>query len=71
MIPFTFCSNCNEECKAIKLDNSFSYAGTHCTHGRPGIHYPPNHDTMVSDCCETEVISPSGEKLDWEDLDYA
>ena len=70
-MKFTICACCREECIPIKLDNSFSYAGTHCTHGRDGIHYPAGYGAMVSNCCEDDVISPSGEKLDWEDLDYA
>ena len=64
----TFCACCKEECKPTKLDNSFDYAGTHCTGGRPGTHYPPGYGDLVSDCCEDDVIDSGGDKLTWEDI---
>lgn len=50
------CTECGKECNVIPLDNSFSYAGTHCTNGNGGIHYPPGYGMPVSDCCEADVI---------------
>lgn len=44
------CSDCKEECKAV--EETFDYAGTHCTHGRPGVHHT---GIYVSSCCGARV----------------
>ena len=41
-----FCINCGDECNAI--EETFSYAGTHCTNGKDGVHHT---GVYVSDCC--------------------
>jgi hypothetical protein len=51
----TICPDCGEECTIVPLDNSFDYAGTHCTHGRSGTHKPEGYGTPVSDCCDAEI----------------
>jgi hypothetical protein len=53
--PDPVCSDCGEPCKVIGLDNSFDYAGTHCTHGKGGTHRPEGYGSPVSDCCEAEI----------------
>ena len=50
------CPECGGPCKIIPLRNEFDYAGTHCTHGEDGIHYPDNWGDPVSDCCEASII---------------
>lgn len=49
------CPNCGEPCKVIPLRNDFDFAGTHCTHGRAGTHYPDSYGDPVSDCCEAYI----------------
>ena len=49
------CPECGEECKVVPLLNDFDYAGTHCTHGRGGTHYPQDYGLPVSDCCEAYI----------------
>lgn len=49
------CPECGEECNVIPLDNAFGYAGTHCTGGLGGTHYPDGYGTPVSECCEAEI----------------
>lgn len=44
------CSECHEECKAV--EETFDYAGTHCTHGIAGTHRTGHY---VSDCCCAEL----------------
>lgn len=65
----TYCRCCSAPCTPTKLDNSFDYAGTHCTGGRPGTHYPEGYGSLVSDCCEDEVMDSGGNILTWEDLE--
>ena len=56
--PFgTTCPDCSEECRVIALRDDFDYAASHCTHGRPGTHYGPDHGAPVSDCCESLIES--------------
>lgn len=46
------CKGCGEECILVMVDESFDYAGTHCTGGGSGTHivrYPG------SSCCGEEV----------------
>lgn len=52
------CPECGEICAVVALDNSFDYAGTHCTYGRPGVHYPPDWGCPVSHCCEAPIKLP-------------
>jgi len=40
------CEDCGEPCDLIK--DMIDYAGTHCTHGRPGRHWTGH---WLSDCC--------------------
>lgn len=49
------CPDCGCECEVVPLDNSFDYAGTHCTNGRSGTHYPPGYGSPVSACCEAFI----------------
>ena len=51
----TVCPDCGEQCEIIPVLNEFAYAGTHCTHGRSGTHYPDDWGSLVSDCCEVPV----------------
>lgn len=44
------CTDCGEECKAV--EETFDYAGTHCTYGVAGTHHTGHY---VSDCCGAEV----------------
>ena len=53
--PNFTCPECHEPCHIIALDNSFDYAGTHCTHGQPGVHYPFDYGRPVTSCCEVDV----------------
>ncbi len=45
------CPECGDECEIIPLLNDFGYAGTHCTGGRAGCHYPSNWGQPVTSCC--------------------
>jgi hypothetical protein len=65
--PDFLCPACNQPCRIVALDNSFSYSGTHCTHGQSGIHYPFDYGNPVTDCCEADV---SDAELDEPDYDY-
>jgi hypothetical protein len=47
------CYDCGDECQVIVIDDSFDYAGTHCTYGRPGVHRVPKY--FGSDCCAAET----------------
>ena len=64
------CPDCGEECNVIPLDNSFDYAGTHCTGGLPGTHKPDGFGSPVSDCCEAYLEDCEDEPHpdDWEDM---
>lgn len=66
-----FCSECCSPCKVIPLDNSFSYSGTHCTGGKPGIHRPAGYGEPVSDCCEAPCVDETGfEITEFPEPDY-
>lgn len=57
------CPSCNEVMEAVPLRNEFDYAGTHCTYGQSGVHYPSDWGTPVSQCCsqyvgEEHVVHP-------------
>ncbi len=41
-----YCDECKEECELV--EETFDYAGTHCTHGQPGTHHT---GVYVSECC--------------------
>jgi len=43
------CLDCGDECKIV--EETFDYAGTHCTHGKSGTHHTGHY---VSDCCLAE-----------------
>lgn len=49
------CPECGELSTIIALDNSTNYAGTHCTHGLSGTHYPANWGKPVCDQCHAFV----------------
>lgn len=53
------CPECGEWCKVVANQNEFDYAGTHCTYGRGGVHYPENWGEAISECCEAPIS--------WED----
>lgn len=44
------CEDCGDECKPV--EETFDYAGTHCTYGQSGTHHTGNY---VSDCCLAEI----------------
>ena len=46
------CDECGDECAAV--EETFDYAGTHCTHGRSGTHRTGHY---VSDCCLAEITT--------------
>ena len=48
----TKCPVCEKICKIVALQNEFDFAGTHCTHGMWGTHFPDSWGSPVSDCCE-------------------
>jgi len=45
------CPECGELCKIIPLRSEYDYAGTHCTYGLPGTHYPDDWGDPVCDQC--------------------
>ena len=47
-----FCDDCYEETEEVFIDQSFDYAGTHCTGGLAGTHHA---GYMGSQCCEAET----------------
>lgn len=49
------CPKCDQPCTIIPLLNEFDYAGTHCTGGREGTHYPFDWGSPVSNCCEFDI----------------
>lgn len=58
------CPDCGHLCTIIAYDNSFSYSGTHCTHGQGGIHYPDGYGDPVSDCCDAYIEGAEVEEHD-------
>jgi len=54
-----YCEECQQKCEII--EESFDYAGTHCTYGKSGTHYTGH---FVSKCCNAPLV-------DFEDLGYA
>ena len=44
------CPACGESITPYKEDNSFDYAGTHCTHGQSGTHDPGSGDPKCPKC---------------------
>lgn len=65
----TTCSWCGGLCKVIFNDNSFDYAGTHCTYGIGGTHYPDDYGDPVSDCCESPCVNQQGEEITIDECD--
>ena len=57
------CTDCKGECKGV--EETFDYAGTHCTYGKSGTHHT---GIYVSDCCLAEMIDDSeiANKEEWE-----
>jgi hypothetical protein len=50
------CPECGEtDCKIVPNLNHFDYAGTHCTHGNGGTHYPSDWGYPVTDCCGADI----------------
>ena len=56
----TICDDCNQPCEIIMIDDSFDYAGTHCTGGMPGRHHVPPY--AGSECCEAEFTEVEEEE---------
>jgi hypothetical protein len=55
------CPGCGEtNCKIVPNLNEFDYAGTHCTHGRGGTHYPSDWGYPVTDCCGADAEDATG-----------
>lgn len=48
-VAMAICRECGEECTVHEV--TFDYAGSHCTHGRPGTHHT---GIWESDCCDAE-----------------
>ena len=44
------CTNCKKKCSTV--EETFDYAGTHCTNGNSGTHHTSHY---VSDCCLEEI----------------
>lgn len=44
------CTDCKEKC--VTVEETFDYAGTHCTNGESGTHHT---GVYVSKCCLAEV----------------
>lgn len=61
----TVCPDCGEPCRIVALDNSFSYSGTHCTHGLGGVHYPAGWGSPVSSCCEADMQCDVVDEARW------
>lgn len=58
VINMKICSHCHNKTNEITIDDSFDYAGTHCTHGRAGTW----HDShQASECCEADVVESDSE----------
>lgn len=49
-----YCKGCGHYCETYVEDLSFSYSGTHCTHGKSGTHV--EYGDTLSVCCDEEVI---------------
>jgi len=45
------CTECGEPCELV--EETFDYAGTHCTFGKPGTHHT---GVWVSECCLADYI---------------
>jgi len=43
------CTECGDPCELV--EETFDYAGTHCTFGKPGTHHT---GVWVSECCLAE-----------------
>ena len=54
------CPKCGKVCEIREDDPSFSYSGTHCTHGKSGIETLPLE--WYSECCEADMA----EELDMD-----
>ena len=52
----TICGECKQPCKIVGLRNEFDYAGTHCSFGNTGTHYPSGYGDPVSDCCDADIL---------------
>lgn len=59
------CIECGEECRIRREDNSFDYAGTHCTFGMSGTYVKIDY---VSDCCSADVEDDFGNILSYSEL---
>ena len=49
------CPACHEMAVVVPLLNEFNYSGTHCNHGRAGVHYPDDWGRPVTECCGEEI----------------
>lgn len=66
----TICRCCRIPCNVVPLDNSFDYAGTHCTGGVGGVHYPAGYGSPASDCCGDDCLNADGDILERKDVEY-
>ena len=46
------CQDCDQPCEPE--EETFDYAGTHCTNGRLGVHHTGHY---VSDCCGAVLVN--------------
>ena len=51
-IEIYICLDCLDQC--IPEEETFSYSGTHCTHGQSGTHHTGHY---TSDCCGAEFLT--------------
>ena len=53
-----YCQHCGNICEVV--EESFDYRGTHCNHGRSGIHYTGYYESR---CCgaDIDIIPPNDE----------
>ena len=53
-----YCSDCMDPCEQV--EETFDYAGTHCTHGRAGTKHTGH---FVSKCCGAELVDDINELM--------
>ena len=58
------CQSCFQRCDIEFKDDSFDYAGTHCTGGVGGTHH---QESEVSGCCGESVREVDEDLVDWHD----
>ena len=58
------CPECGQPCEIVPLLNDFGYAGTHCTGGRSGVHFPLDFGLPISNCCE--ALIENAEEIEYD-----